>query len=311
MNNGQPLISVIIPVYNVENYLHECVQSVLDQTYQHFEIILSDDGSTDNSGRICDELAAADSRIRVIHEENGGLSMARNRGMKIANGKFIVFIDSDDAIHPQMIERLVNIADNTDSDIVTTKKPIASPEIDWTATNPDAETIKTFKSEAAVRRFLMRTDNCAAWGKIYRKNVVDGLSFVPGIINEDEVFLADVYPRCHRFAVSDQLYCFYRSNPGSLSRTMSSKKFDMVKNAYVIDKKMAALYYDLTLERRYHLVTVCVDYCMQVVKHKAMRHFRKEYLEARANLTHHFWKNLFGTKLSLRYKLKFILACIK
>lgn len=311
MSKIEPIVSVIIPVYNVEKYLEECVDSVINQSYKNLEIILSDDGATDSSGQICDRLAENDSRIRVIHAENGGLSVARNRGLDMVHGDFIVFVDSDDAIHPKMIERLVDIALRTGSDVVTTKKPVAAQQPDWSTTDLQAEQVAIFDNDATLRRFLMRKDNCAAWGKIYRREVVDGISFTPGIINEDEVFHADVFPRCRRFAVSDRLYCFYRSNPVSLSRTMSAKKFDMVKNAYMIDKKMALLDCDLTLERRYHLVTVCVDYCMQVIKHKAMREFRKEYVEAKRNLTRHFLKNLLNTGLSLRYKLKFILACIK
>ena len=99
-------ISVIVPVYNVEKYLDKCVQSILNQTYENIELVLVDDGSTDGSSKICDKYGNIDSRVKVIHKENGGLSSARNRGIDEAGGKFITFIDSDDYIHHQMLEIL-------------------------------------------------------------------------------------------------------------------------------------------------------------------------------------------------------------
>lgn len=100
------LISVIVPVYNVEKYLHKCINSILNQTYKNLEIILIDDGSTDNSGKICDEYALKDNRIKVIHKENGGLSSARNAGLDICSGDYIGFVDSDDYIAEDMYEYL-------------------------------------------------------------------------------------------------------------------------------------------------------------------------------------------------------------
>lgn len=311
MKSDNPLVSVIIPVYNVEKYLRECVDSVTTQTHTNLEIILSDDGATDRSGAICDELAAADGRIRVIHEENGGASVARNRGLDIAEGEYVVFVDSDDAIHPEMIEHLLRISNDTDSDLVTTKKPIATESVDWSMTDLSKEQIVTFTTEDSVRRFLMRFDNCAVWGCLFKRSIIGDLRFTPEIINEDEMFLAEVFPHCGLFAVSDQLFCFYRNNAGSLSRTMSKRKFDMITNAFAIDEKMARLPYDLTVERRYHIVTVCVDYCMQVIKHHVMHEYRKEYVEARSHLRKSFWRNLLCSRLSPRYMMKMILAVIR
>lgn len=101
-----PLISIIVPVYKVEQFIHECVDSIIDQTYNHLEIILVNDGSPDRCGEICEEYAKQDHRIVVIHKENGGLSSARNAGLDICKGEYIAFIDSDDVIHPQFVELL-------------------------------------------------------------------------------------------------------------------------------------------------------------------------------------------------------------
>ncbi len=113
-----PKISVVIPVYNVENYLHRCVESVLNQTFQDFEIILINDGSKDSSGEICDEYAKKDKRIKVIHKKNARVSAARNDGIKMAKGKYLSFIDSDDWIEPEMYQVMVNIAEDLDLDFI-------------------------------------------------------------------------------------------------------------------------------------------------------------------------------------------------
>ena len=113
----KPLISVIIPIYNVENYLAKCVNSVIDQNYKNLEIILVNDGSPDNCGSICDEYAQKDNRIVVIHKKNGGLSDARNAGLKISTGDFITFVDSDDYVNKDFISTLVSLIQDFEADI--------------------------------------------------------------------------------------------------------------------------------------------------------------------------------------------------
>ena len=117
--NQTPLISVIVPIYHVEQYLTRCVESLVNQTYSNFEIILVDDGSPDNCPKMCDDWAKKNSRIKVIHKENGGLSDARNAGMQIANGDVISFIDSDDWIDPKFFEVMLNVMQDDESDIVS------------------------------------------------------------------------------------------------------------------------------------------------------------------------------------------------
>ena len=111
-------VSIIVPVYNIENYIRVCVESILAQTYESFELILVDDGSKDNSGILCDEYAAIDSRVKVIHKENGGVSSARNTGLQQAKGKWIMYVDGDDWIEPDMIESLIETAKATEADLV-------------------------------------------------------------------------------------------------------------------------------------------------------------------------------------------------
>lgn len=114
----KPLISVIVPIYRVERYLSKCVESILNQTYRHLEIILVDDGSPDGSGAICDEFAEKDSRIRVIHKENGGLSDARNAGIQVAGGEYLAFVDGDDWIEPDMYEAMLGLTEKYGAKLV-------------------------------------------------------------------------------------------------------------------------------------------------------------------------------------------------
>ena len=115
---SKPLVSIIVPVYQVVDYVGVCVESLLRQTYKNLEILLVDDGSTDGSGEICDEYANRDNRIRVIHQENQGLSAARNTGLDQALGEYVAFVDSDDAVLPDFIETLYDLADRYQADIV-------------------------------------------------------------------------------------------------------------------------------------------------------------------------------------------------
>ena len=114
----QPLISVIVPIYNVAPYLHECIDSIINQTYKNIEVILVDDGSTDNSGKICDEYAKKDRRMVVIHQENQGVNLARTNGLNIAKGDYIGYVDGDDWIEPEMYEHLLNKILETDADFI-------------------------------------------------------------------------------------------------------------------------------------------------------------------------------------------------
>ena len=166
----QPLISIVIPVYKVEKYLERCILSIINQNYSNLEIILVDDGSPDDCGLICDNWAKIDNRIRVIHKENGGLSDARNAGIKIATGEFITFIDSDDYVLDNYIEYLLELIFKYNADIAicnfhqlfeeTNRKVFVGGKVE-----------KIFNSEEAIETMLYDRDfYTCAWGKLYRKS---------------------------------------------------------------------------------------------------------------------------------------------
>ena len=202
-------ISVIVPVYNVEDYLIRCIKSITEQTYSNTEIILVDDGSTDNSGRICDEYAASDKRIRVIHQSNMGLSGARNTGIDNAIGRYIFFCDSDDYLQQDTLEKMIDRLKIDHADIVCCGIKKVRNGTEETMTN--AECGRWSGHESVVQ--MMRNNNiCSvAWNKLYKRSLFDGICFPVGIQNEDE---ATIYKPLYKSGIvsymPDCLYMYYQ-----------------------------------------------------------------------------------------------------
>ena len=181
------LISAIVPVYNVEKYLYRCVDSILKQTYENFELILIDDGSPDNCSQMCDELSEKDSRIKVIHQENQGLSAARNSGIKIAKGNYLTFIDSDDWISNTMFEDLINLIKEKNADISICNFIVTDGNAIYKK-NTKAEEKLYSKDEFMKIILRVNSNRCIhyAWGKLYKKDVIDKNEHYPvGMLNED------------------------------------------------------------------------------------------------------------------------------
>lgn len=202
-----PLISVIVPVYNVEAFLRPCADSLLNQSYKNLEILLVDDGSTDGSPSICDEYAAKDPRVRVIHKENGGLSSARNAGMDAANGVYIAFLDSDDGISPRFIELLLA----ADADVAQCGFSRFST----------LDTQARFRScsprDMALQMHADASGACTVvWNKLYRRSVLEGLRFPEGKQHEDEFFTWRALWQANSCAVTDAALYYYRPRAGSI-----------------------------------------------------------------------------------------------
>ena len=167
---SQALISVIIPVYKVEKYLDRCLESIVNQTYKNLEIILIDDGSPDNCPAICDEYAQKDSRIKVIHKANGGVSSARNKGIDVATGDYIGFVDSDDWIEPDMYETLIKNAEQYNSDISRCSYVISESMSGQTSKSQDNGTIFLEDSIEMRRNQICSNCNANVWSGIYKKS---------------------------------------------------------------------------------------------------------------------------------------------
>lgn len=175
------LVSIIVPVYNVEMYLTKCIESILKQSYKNIEVILVDDGSRDKSSALCDAFALRDSRIRVIHKENGGLSDARNAGMDLCSGSYIIFIDSDDYIDTNTIEELYKEIKNNNADIAICGH-IASTE-KKTSIKYDGEVIVGTGQE--ILGLLLKDFTWSAWGKLIKRKIINSQQFAVGMLYED------------------------------------------------------------------------------------------------------------------------------
>lgn len=234
------LVSVIVPVYKVESYLRRCVDSILAQTYTNLEIILIDDGSPDNCGAICDEYAANDNRFVVIHQENQGLSQARNAGLDIASGTYVSFIDSDDAISPHFLQSLVSALENENADIAECGR------LDiYDNTLPHFEaipyTIRGYDRDAAFSLLVPnKVFHQTVWNKVYRRSIIGNLRFPAGKLHEDEFFTWQVFCNCSRVAFLDaNLYCYYHRQ-GSIMETFSPRRLDffearMERHKYIVE----------------------------------------------------------------------------
>ena len=198
------LISVIIPVYRVEAYLRRCVDSVLAQTYTQTEVILVDDGSPDGCPAICDAYAREDGRVRVIHQENAGLSGARNAGIEAAKGAWLSFVDSDDYLAPEFLERLYRACVDTGS-------------------------------EMSVCRWEYVRGERPAWNKLYRRELFQEIRYPLGRIHEDEATTYRIYDRVKRAAYVDSSLYGYFVTPASITRGFNPKRMDWV---YAVAERM-------------------------------------------------------------------------
>lgn len=224
----QPLISVIVPIYKVELYLSECIDSILSQTYRNLEIILVDDGSPDTCPEICDAYAEKDSRIIVIHKENGGLSDARNAGLAVCSGEYLVFVDSDDLLTGNAVEALYTLAKDHDVPLVigVNQRFCESSE---PVNQPLSAQVRRLSKMEAIEDMLR--NGCASWGRIYHRSVHEEILFPRGEINEDEAIVLRILERCETIIWTDQVVYRYRCRPESITTAeFSRKKMDWYRH---------------------------------------------------------------------------------
>lgn len=224
MKANRDMLSVIIPVYNIEKYIEKCVRSVLAQTYADLEIILVDDGSADRSGDICEMLEKQESRIRVIHKENGGLSDARNAGLDAAVGEYISFIDGDDYIHPQMYEIMLDYLQKESADIVCCKFKRVTADENPPFVRLECKDIYAVLSAAEAMLNLQAVD-VTACNKVYRRKIFENLRFPFGKYHEDEWIIHRILYGCGRIVAIDEELYYYVNRSDSITHTVSEKRF--------------------------------------------------------------------------------------
>lgn len=246
------LISIVVPVYNVAPFLEKCLNSILYQTYENIEIIVVDDGSTDGCGKICDSYSEKYDKITVIHKENGGLSDARNKGIAHAKGEYIIFVDSDDVVAPDMVMYLYTLIKKYNGDIGICDPVHCFQTKDIMFSKATKEVV--FQKEEAIAEMLyQRSFLTSAWGKIFPKNYFDKITFPVGMLFEDSAIMYKLFDEATRIVYGNAaLYAYIHRENSITTRKFSDKDCDILKicesmEAYFKDRsdtlKNAAMVY--------------------------------------------------------------------
>lgn len=219
-----PLVSIVVPVYNVERYLEDCLKTIVNQTYKNIEILLVDDGSTDSSGKICDCYGGLDSRIRVIHQKNQGLSVARNVALDVARGEYITCIDSDDFVSESLIEKLMQAIIEYKCDI-SVCGTVYCDERNSTLKSKVVEGSKVIEGKEQIKNLLYCFDIATmAWGKLYKRELFSDVRYPIGKYNEDVFTTYKLLANSKRTIVINRGLYFYRQVSGSITRSSFSLK---------------------------------------------------------------------------------------
>lgn len=298
-------VSIIVPVFNVEKYVSGCIESLVNQTFANTEIILVNDGSKDGSKAICEKFSEKDERVKVIHKENGGLSSARNAGLVVAKGKYVLFVDGDDYLAQNAVEILVNSAEKISADVI---------QFDYTETHDEYKPVHilhtpngTLVSEQKkMFEMLYKIGGAAASActKMYKRELFDELKFKEGIIHEDEHFTTYLLQKVKSVLyIEDKLY-FYVMRGGSIVKSaFSRKKLDFFYVSEIREKELYKLtYYDLAKKEKARRFTNGID--MWCKAKKAGDFEAMKIIEEKI-------KSVLGEKLPLKGKFTVIFALLK
>lgn len=274
------LVSIIVPIYNVDKYLSQCIESIINQTYRNIEVILINDGSTDKSYEICLKYAILDKRIQLINKDNGGSANAKNYGLGVAKGDYIVFVDSDDFIELDMIEYMVNTIIYTGADIVQCDFESIYKDTIKHKTDTSKETI--ISSEKFLELFLKEWKSSLFWNKLFKKEVIANVYFNEGRCIDDEFFTYKCVMNARLIAISDKVVYNYRIRKSSVMRSKDSQKqilkdridylferYNIVSNVY---KDLDRLYlehmltYFLIISKEYHIDEYLINYIKDILK---------------------------------------------
>ena len=300
-------ISIIVPIYNVEKYLEKSVNSILNQTYKNLEIILVDDGATDNSGKIADELAKTDSRIKVIHKENGGLSSARNEGMKYVTGDYIAFLDSADCIIPDFYEYLYNMIEKYNADIAQgcflriqdefiddvnniINKENSKIEInEKVLTNKEAlKILYGVKEEPYIQEVVV-------WNKLYKKEVLKNISFPIGKLHEDEFTTHKIFFNSKKIVISNKYIHGYMQTKNSIMRKVI--KLNRVEDTLGAALNAINFFADKNIDLEYKIAMRYLENCIEL-SGKIQKEESDDKLEKLEYIKNKF-KNFYNEKIEL------------
>lgn len=303
--SNNPSIDIIIPVYNVSRYLPLCLESVAKQTYSRINVYLIDDGSTDNSGAICDQFCKKYSKFNVIHQRNMGLSGARNTGIEVSKSDYICFLDSDDWIDTNSIEILMKAILQTDSDLARCKP------IDEFTDQGKIETYqypihwKVYDRDEIIVRYLKRKFNTSAWGKVYRRELFKDLRFPVGKLHEDMAIMIDILERCDKVVNIDATLWHYRQRPGSITKQhYKHANFDLYMNLMHI-KEVIGEKYKMEYEGFYAFY---IKSLLKMFTNEDKKQFNKDYAFLSEELNKYRYKSLLNPTLGLKDKISILLV---
>ncbi len=298
---SQPLVSVVIPIYNVEEYLERCIDSVLSQSYQHLEVILVNDGSTDGCEAICRRYEQDDSRIRYISQANKGLSGARNTGKREAKGEYLMFLDSDDWIHRDCIGWMVELARKHDAQMVIG---------DWLKVSEmatDKPLVKDGKEEilnmtSALTRML-QGEFISAWNKLFKKSLFQEVDFPEGRNNEDYAVLTEIFEQCSKIVVTHNTTYYYYSRQGSITHSrFSIRSFDEYYNGITVYDYVKKHHPDMAKYALFNLTASMIKLIGVCTLWDPKGIYSAQLREMRSYLKSHFWAILFNPALGIQYK---------
>ena len=245
---SQSLISVIVPVYNVKEYLNTCVESILNQTHENLEVILVDDGSTDGSGEICDSYAKTDTRVQVLHTKNGGQAAARNRGIEVSKGEYLTFIDSDDSMEPELIETLYLAQKKSGANLVSCR---------WRNV------------------YQIDTDVCV-WAKLYQRDLFKSLRFEEGKIYEDFAIMFPILEQTQKVTfLGYDGYCYLQRSAGTMRQSFHRKKMALIDYAEVMYRHISTVYPKLAEAAAYRAVRADFNIYLQIPRTAEYKEERK------------------------------------
>lgn len=299
----EELISVVVPIYGVEKYLASCVESICRQTYHNLEILLIDDGSPDRSGEIADELAKKDTRIHVIHKENGGLSDARNAGIDAATGEYITFVDSDDTIHPDMLKNLFAVLHQEKSDIACCRYVEHYEDEEILLRDIVLDPVQTLDSTQALKRLFVAASaqEVVACCKLYRKTLFSAdIRFPKGKLHEDNFTTYRLYARASKISFLEQEMYFYLQRKGSITGQFKLKRLEALEAAQAALRYVKENGLPLIREVEYYLLRTNLSLIEQMILEGLETHPARKTLEKSLfNREYRLFTNPYFTKKTL------------
>ncbi|MGP1513856.1 MAG: glycosyltransferase family 2 protein [Gemella haemolysans] len=309
------LISVIVPVYNVEKYLHYAIESLLNQTYKNFEIIIIDDGSTDLSGKLCDNYEKQFNNIKVYHIENGGLSSARNFGVNKSKGDFVVFLDPDDYLEPYTLELMNRIQVKYDADIVCTKVQSTFQYMDYSGktivTENDIDNVMNLSTQdALIEMFYDVKATVSACGKLFRRDIFELTKFPVGKIYEDLAIVSEYSLKSRKIIITEEKAYKYYKRPGSIVNSEFTEArydfFDAIErnrkyiNESLVDNSSVISALDAKLVKgSFSIINIAMDNGKKEAIYNIKKRLSSKWISILKN-----------TRLSFKFKIKFLVFVV-